>query len=57
MYMYIYIFFVVVVVVVVMAIGTECIMRRFNPRLSSEDPDLGPPLMINFLVWWVALEP
>ena len=46
-----------VTVYIVTAMGTECIMRGFNPRLASEEPDLGPPLTINVMVWWVALEP
>ena len=36
---------------------TSLLLRGFNSRLSSEELDLGPPLTINFVVWWVALEP
>ena len=41
LYMYIHI---------VMATGTKCIMRGFNPRSSSEEPDLVPPLTINLVI-------
>ena len=44
---------------IVTATGTETPVcySGFNPRLSSEEPDLGPPLTINFVVRWVGLEP
>ena len=36
---------------------TSLSLRGINPRLSSVEPDLGPPLTINVVVRWVVLEP
>ena len=36
---------------------TSLSLRGINPRLSSVEPDLGPPLTINVLVLWVVFEP
>ena len=44
---------------IVAATGTEtpACHSGINPRLSSEEPDLGPPLTINVVVRWVVLKP